>query len=213
MNWEHERSKLLPRSGLGVVDRWLVIAPPGNPVVRVDLRGLDQIRVQTDEDFDSDDDAPATGSDNDPRQNLILGCGELEIAVYVADGSEAVEQLVREASPHTRGARGVDGAADVSRLLMIGDDAVRQLGELLQVGSLEFRISDVRDYALRGANIPLGGGAVLQAAVALLVVAAAERDAEAASRSSSLENSGLANEFRESAEHECDANADREDEH
>ena len=36
----------------------------------------------------------------------------------------------------------------------------------------------VREYALRGQNIPLTGGRLLQAAMGLMVVAAEERDAE-----------------------------------
>ena len=31
-----DRAKLLPRSGIGVDGAWLVIAPPGNPIIRLD---------------------------------------------------------------------------------------------------------------------------------------------------------------------------------
>jgi hypothetical protein len=64
-------------------------------------------------------------------------------------------------------------------MLFIGKDVVRQVGELLQIGDVKFRISEVREYALRGANLPLQGGRLLQAAMALLVVAAGERDSPA----------------------------------
>ena len=50
-------------------------------------------------------------------------------------------------------------------------------GDYLQVGQVAFRISEVREYALRGANLPLTGGRLLQAAMGLLVVAAEERAA------------------------------------
>ncbi len=36
-------------------------------------------------------------------------------------------------------------------------------------------MQEVREYALRGANLPLSGGRFLQAAIGLLVVAAEER--------------------------------------
>src|SRR6266480_3631417 len=31
-----DRTRLLPRSGIGVDAPWLVIAPPGNPIIRLD---------------------------------------------------------------------------------------------------------------------------------------------------------------------------------
>src|SRR5690606_29743494 len=40
-----DRSKLLPRSGIGVSDSHLIIAPPGNPVIRLDARLLDRIEL------------------------------------------------------------------------------------------------------------------------------------------------------------------------
>ena len=181
MDWEVERTKLLPRSGVGVVSPWLVIAPPGNPAIRVDLRGLDRVALQTDD--DESDDAPdvedfdAKAEDGDPRCNVILVCGDLEVALYISDGPEAVDRIVREAEPLTRESAGDDVAVDLSHLLFVGNDPVLQLGECIQVGAVKFRISEVREYALRGANIPLPGGRLLQAAMALLVVAASERDA------------------------------------
>jgi hypothetical protein len=42
--------------------------------------------------------------------------------------------------------------------------------DYLQVGQVAFRITEVREYALRGANLPLTGGRLLQAAMGLLVV-------------------------------------------
>ena len=40
-----ERLELLPRSGIGVDGYDLVIAPPGNPVIRLDARLLDRIEL------------------------------------------------------------------------------------------------------------------------------------------------------------------------
>ena len=66
-------------------------------------------------------------------------------------------------------------------------EMVHVSGEYLHVGAVAFRIDEVRDYALRGANLPLPGGRLLQAVMGLLVVAAEERarageDVEALSR-------------------------------
>ncbi|MEZ4362563.1 MAG: hypothetical protein R3B48_20400 [Kofleriaceae bacterium] len=40
-----DRSRLLPRSGIGVDGGFLVIAPPGNPIIRLDARLLDRIEL------------------------------------------------------------------------------------------------------------------------------------------------------------------------
>jgi hypothetical protein len=44
-----------------------------------------------------------------------------------------------------------------------------------QVGKLAFRLREVEEYALQGANLPLSDGGLLQAAMAMLVVAAEKR--------------------------------------
>src|SRR5438132_715544 len=67
---------------------------------------------------------------------------------------------------------------DRTRLLpRSGIGVVHMHGDHLKIGGagLSFRISEVREYALRGANLPLTGGRLLQAAMGLLVVAAEER--------------------------------------
>src|SRR5690242_10640332 len=40
-----DRTRLLPRSGIGVDAPWLVIAPPGNPIIRLDARLLDRVEL------------------------------------------------------------------------------------------------------------------------------------------------------------------------
>ena len=40
-----DRARLLPRSGIGVDGAWLVIAPPGNPIIRLDSRLLDRVEL------------------------------------------------------------------------------------------------------------------------------------------------------------------------
>ena len=61
---------------------------------------------------------------------------------------------------------------EIESALLVGEDVVYLRGDYLQVGQVAFRISEVREYALRGANLPLTGGRLLQAAMGLLVVAA-----------------------------------------
>ena len=40
-----DRTRLLPRSGIGVDAPWLIIAPPGNPIIRLDARLLDRVEL------------------------------------------------------------------------------------------------------------------------------------------------------------------------
>ena len=68
---------------------------------------------------------------------------------------------------------------ELEHALLVGSDVVFLRGDYLQVGQVAFRITEVREYALRGANLPLTGGRLLQAAMGLLVVAAEERAAPA----------------------------------
>jgi hypothetical protein len=303
MRWSEVRSKLLPSSGVGVVGPWLVIAPGRNPVIRVDLRLLDSIRVGSDADRDSDGDEDATSDDrdhdrdHDPRSTLILSCNELEVALSIADGLAAVERLVDEALRFTGQAAGdrelpvmrgepapahelprdgrlvvlepegvgvafdlvrptmmigraedndivlrhrsvsrtharltrdpetgrytiddleatntvrvngqdrgrielqhddvvdlghvrmqfvdpssefiiaCDAAPSPASFVIVGRDAVQQHDDVLRIGTAEFHIAEVLEYARSGANLPLPANGLLQAAVALLVVAASE---------------------------------------
>lgn len=309
------RAELLPKSGIGVVAPWLVIAPPGNPVIRIDLRLLDRVELIGKADIEGDDggegDAAETGS-SDERRDVLLVCGDLEVALVVADGPEAAARIAAEALPWTRehggeekplptalardrtgpasfgrlvvmsstpdaevcsddelagyvyeltepvmrvgrtddnhiiikhrsisgdhakvtrdadtgrytltdlhasnglrvnGDRGIgveleDGdivdlgqvrmrfvapgeavedewdapaCPDLEEYVFVGDDAVIHSGDRIKVGSLAFRIDEVQKYALRGANLPLTRGGLLQAAMALLVVAAHAREAD-----------------------------------
>jgi hypothetical protein len=131
-------------------------------------------------------------------RDLLLALGDLEVALHVADGPAAAKQVAEKLAPYTRGApitrpevyedarrrmlarsegRPLSARRELERGLVVGDDVVTVAGGLLTVGAVSFRIEEVRDYAVRGANLPLPGGRMLQAAMGLLVVAAEERAA------------------------------------
>jgi hypothetical protein len=224
-----DRAKLLPRSGIGVEAPWLVIAPPGNPIIRLDARLLDRVEL-----IGRSPTAPLVASGlatagvaaaalslvpggvfacaglaylaherfSEARRrarsrDLLLALGDLEVALHVADGPEAAKGIQEQLAPYTRdapitrpevyedakrrmraqaeGKGEATARRELEQALMVGSDVVFLRGEYLQVGQVAFRISEVREYALRGANLPLTGGRLLQAAMGLLVVAAEER--------------------------------------
>lgn len=228
--WTLDRSRLLPRSGIGVEGGCLVIAPPGNPIIRLDARLLDRIEL-----IGRKPTAPmVTGAAaalgaaaaalswipggvfacvglgyfsherfsearrRSRTRDLLLAVGDLEVALHVADGPDAARNLAESLAQYTRQAaitqpevyedakrrmrahaegRLDGGRRDLESALQVGDDVVSVQGDHLKVGSVAFLVSDVREYAHRGANLPLAGGRLLQAAMGLLVVAAAERAA------------------------------------
>jgi hypothetical protein len=231
-----DRGKLLPRSGIGVDAPWLVIAPPGNPIIRLDARLLDRVEL-----IGRSPTVPLVTSGiatagvaaaalslvpggvfacaglaylaherfsearrRSRSRDLLLALGDLEVALHVADGPEAAKGIADQLAPYTRDApitrpevyedakrrmraqaegRGEASAKrEIEHALLVGNDVVYlQRGpdgnDKLQVGQIAFRIAEVREYALRGANLPLTGGRLLQAAMGLLVVAAEERAA------------------------------------
>ncbi len=227
-----DRNTLLPRSGIGVDGAWLVIAPPGNPIIRLDARLLDRVEL-----IGRSPTAPLVWSGvatagvaavalslvpggvlacagllylaherfSEARRraksrDLLLALGDLEVALHVADGPEAAKSIADRLAPYTRDApitrpevfedakrrmrAQAEGKGEASarreleRALLVGSDEVFLRGDYLQVGQVAFRIGEVREYALRGANLPLTGGRLLQAAMGLLVVAAEERAAQ-----------------------------------
>jgi len=226
-----DRARLLPRSGIGVDGAWLVIAPPGNPIIRLDARLLDRVEL-----IGRSPTGPllasglatagaaaaalsvvpggvfaclglvylaherfSEGRRRSRSRDLLLALGDLEVALHVADGPEAAKGVAEQLAPYTRDApitrpevyedakrrmraqaegRGeVSARRELEHALLVGADVVYLRGDYLQVGQVAFRISEVREYALRGANLPLTGGRLLQAAMGLLVVAAEERAA------------------------------------
>jgi hypothetical protein len=226
-----DRSRLLPRSGIGVEAPWLVIAPPGNPIIRLDARLLDRVEL-----IGRSPTAPLVASGiatagvaaaalslvpggvfacaglaylaherfsearrRSRSRDLLLALGDLEVALHVADGPEAAKGISDQLAPYTRDApitrpevyedakrrmraqaegRGEKSAKrELENALLDGSDVVYLNNDRLNVGAISFRITEVREYALRGANLPLTGGRLLQAAMGLLVVAAEERAA------------------------------------
>lgn len=226
---ERSHIRLWPRSGIGVDAPWLMIAPPGNPTIRLDARLLDRVDL-----IRRSPTAPlvATGLAvaggvaaglsllpggvfacaglaylahdrfGEARrrmrcQDVLLGLGDLEVALHVADGPRAARQIAEQLMPYTRHAsitrpevyedarariraatEGTSATAErreVERALKVGTDSVSVRGDILQVGATSFRVAEVRDHAQRGANLTLGNGRFLQAAMGLLVVAADAR--------------------------------------
>ncbi len=226
-----DRTRLLPRSGIGADGPWLVIAPPGNPIIRLDARLLDRVEL-----IGRSPTAPLVWSGmatagvaaaalsfvpggvfaciglaylaherfSEARRrtrsrDLLLALGDLEVALHVIDGPEAAKSIAEQLAPYTRGApitrpevyedaklrmraqaegKGEEAARrELGHALLVGGDVVRLRGDYLQVGQVAFRIAEVREMSQRGANLPLTGGRLLQAALGLLVIAAEERAA------------------------------------
>jgi hypothetical protein len=224
-----DRGRLLPRSGIGVDAPWLVIAPPGNPIIKLDARLLDRVElIGRSPTWPLVTSGVATAgvaaaalslvpggviacmglaylaherfSEARRRtrsRDLLLALGDLEVALHVADGPEAAKGIADQLAPYTRDApitrpevyedakrrmraqaegRGEASARrEIEHALLVGSDVVHLKADYLSVGDKSFRVSEVREYALRGANLPLAGGRLLQAAMGLLVVAAEER--------------------------------------
>jgi hypothetical protein len=227
-----DRGRLLPRSGIGVDGPWLVIAPPGNPIIRLDARLLDRIDL-----IGRSPTVPLVWSGvatagvaaaalsivpggmfvcaglaylaherfsearrRSRSRDLLLALGDLEVALHVADGPEAAKSISDQLAPYTRDApitrpevyedakrrmrAQAEGKGEASarreleQALLVGSEIVALRGAHLTVGQISFPIGEVREYALRGANLPLTGGRLLQAAMGLLVVAAEERAAQ-----------------------------------
>jgi hypothetical protein len=146
-------------SYISVAAPCLVFAVGNGQTMKVDLRLLDRVEL-------IGQDERAT----DEWDDLLLVCGDLEVALHVPGGSATARDLVAQAVAFTR------QPADLERFVVIDNDAVVQRGELLLVGARAFRIDEVREYAMSGANLPLPGDRLLPAAIAMLVVAAGNRD-------------------------------------
>jgi hypothetical protein len=165
-----EEHRLADNSQERVDGSWLILSYPNNPCIRLDARFLDRILVD--------------------ERDLILSVEELSVAVSigaVCGASSIAEQLAR----YTRSAPILESEMyeyTKSRLINIdkrghqrdapalffGDSPVLVGDEILYIGGFACRILDVTRYAEVGASILLPNGS-MQAALAMLVVAASRR--------------------------------------
>jgi hypothetical protein len=102
-----EPKQLFPRSDVGVVAPWLVIAADPAAPIRIDLRLVDRIAL-----YQDDDDEP-------PGPRLLLTCRGIELALSIADGPEAIERIVAMATPFTRRAGTREPLVARPRLLVL----------------------------------------------------------------------------------------------
>ncbi|MBA3464733.1 MAG: hypothetical protein H0T46_32670 [Deltaproteobacteria bacterium] len=169
---------VLPLSHVRAQGPWLTIAPRGGAVVRLDVRCLDHVVVG--------------------ERGIELEAEGVVISLHLADDDEAIRNVANRLAPYTRTAciRTSEVYEDAKRLLeeherceavgtstpsrppelLVETEVVSVIGEHLVVGeSVAFLITEVNEYAIHGANLPLPGGRLLQAALARLVVVTAGR--------------------------------------
>jgi hypothetical protein len=128
---------------------------------------------------------------------LLMTLGRLRVGLEVADGQAGAARAAAALKPWTRTAPLSDPLAyrDVQRRLdaalaerpppgsdeedsmtiSVGDQPVELDGDELRIGGKSVTVDVVRQLAQVGDNLPLGPHVALQAALALLVVAAEER--------------------------------------
>src|SRR5919106_1066420 len=85
-----DRTKLLPRSGIGVEAPWLLIAP-GGVFACAGLAYLAHERF-------------SEARRRARSKELLLALGDLEVALHVADGPEAAKSIAEQLAPYTRDA-------------------------------------------------------------------------------------------------------------
>ncbi len=155
---------------------------PGGPIVAAGMAYLAHDRF-------------SEGRKRNSSRDLLLALGSLEVALHVEDGASEAKRIADTLTQYSRQApitraevyqdakrrmRTQSSATsslqgDSAMGLRVGDETVLVSQGYLRVGSTSFRNSEVREYALRGANLPLPGGRLLQAALGLLVIVADER--------------------------------------
>ncbi|ACY18098.1 hypothetical protein [Haliangium ochraceum] len=225
-------SQLLPRSGIGAQGPYLLIAAPGNPLIRLDARQLDSIELVERGAGAAfavaglaaagllagalslipgglftcagmaylAHDRLSEARRRRRSRDLLLTLGDLPVALHVEDEPALVRRLADSLSPYTRAApitrpevyedarrrlqtHGQERSdsevrRELAGSLTVGAEVVQVVDDYLCIGATSFAIDEVRDCALRGANLPLSGSRSLQAALGLLVVAADERARE-----------------------------------
>lgn len=151
---------------------WLALDYPENPTIRIDARLLDRILV------DDDD--------------VLLTIGETTVALTITRGVGGARDIAERLFPYTRSApitqaevyedakRRLEAANSresyrAEPALFFGSEGVYASDEILYIGDFRCLISDVERYEALGAVIPLPNGGGMQAALAMLVVAARQR--------------------------------------
>lgn len=165
----------------GVVAGALSIIP-GGPIVAAGMAYLAHDRF-------------SEGRKRNHSRDLLLALGSLEVALHVEDGAAEAKYIADSLSQYSRNtpitraevyqdaklrlrsqsAGKMEPQGESAMGLRVGDEVVMVSNGFLRVGGTSFRNKEVREYALRGANLPLPGGRLLQAALGLLVIVADER--------------------------------------
>lgn len=181
-----DRSQLLPQSGIGIVDSWLVVAPGSTHGMRsttcfVDLRLVDVLDVHA---RVSPPNRPVDtktgllegreGYWDDPRCELLVECGDESTLLFVAEGPEAAARIVEQGAAIVGTASNATRDA-LARLLLVDGEPAELRDQRLVVGADSFAIESVRETARFGESLRLTGGRELQAALAMLVVGAWRR--------------------------------------
>jgi len=168
-----EKTLLLPRSHVGVDGPLLVIAWPGLLPIGLDSVLLDKVSAHD--------------------SALVLTIGDLEVSINIADGPIDAKAVADRLVSYTREApitrsdtyedakrrlRSRDGTTEIAETdynLLVADDRVSVAGDNVTVGDTIITLMDLQERAMRRETLMLSRGGRLQAALALLIVAAERR--------------------------------------
>lgn len=157
-----------------VHQNWLIMQHAGNLTLRLDAGQLDDISADA--------------------ADLLLDVGELQIALQLSGSGPTATSIVDSLKRYTRLTPISDpevyeyakqqlellrsGAELHHAMLFVGDEPARVDGEFLRIGAFTYPIYDAIRSGQFGEPIKLPLGGYVQAALALLVVAASERENE-----------------------------------
>jgi hypothetical protein len=179
-------SFVLPESGLEIRDSRLRIQGPGLPVIELDARLLDDVAAERDRGglgvVIGAVATVATGAASALVGRVTAALRPWTRGAPIGDPSGYIDAkrrleaaLAGRPPPEQALADGDNGEPSVPVPLAVGHERVLVVDDELRVGDRSFPIQVVRQLAQVGDNLPLGRHAALQAALALLVVAAHER--------------------------------------
>jgi hypothetical protein len=157
------------------VDRnWLVLEHPENPIIRLDAGQIDRIRTH---------DSDVLFDVGDLQVSLVISGGQAT-ATFIADRLSRYTRLTPITEPEVyeyakRQLELLKAGADLHRsMVFVGDEPVEVDGQVLRIGGFTFPIHNAIRSGRVGESIRLPNGRYLQAGLALLVVAASEREDE-----------------------------------